>query len=102
MFLSGPDVSKIVGQTSLTKNLKVLSSEATSAQVKECFGSEIYPDLLPCLRASGGSIMVALTTKVDMELDELTDNDWTTGTYQDILPNYSASDIKDFSSSSCS
>ena len=97
MFLSGPDFSKTVGQTSLTKeNLKFLSSEATSAQVKECFGSEIYLDLLPCLRAGESSIMVILTKKVDMELDELTDNDWTTGTYQDILAKYNASDIKDF------
>ena len=40
--------------------------------------------------------MVILTKKVDMELDELTDNDWTAGTYQDILTKYTASDIKDF------
>ena len=31
-----------------------------------------------------------------MELDELTDNGWTTGACQDILSKCSASDIKDF------
>ena len=40
--------------------------------------------------------MVSTTKKVDMELDELTDNVWTTGTYQDTLAKYNASDMKDF------
>ena len=37
-----------------------------------------------------------LTKKVDMELDELTDNDWKTSTYQDTLSEYNASEIKEF------
>ena len=37
-----------------------------------------------------------LTKKVGMGLDELTDNDWTTGTYQDILAKCNAGDVKDF------
>ena len=40
--------------------------------------------------------MVIITKKVDMELDELTDNDWTTGSYQDILNKYNANDVKEF------
>ena len=40
--------------------------------------------------------MVILTKKVNVALDELTDDDWTTGTYQNILAKYNASDIKDF------
>ena len=40
--------------------------------------------------------MVILTKKVDVALDEMTENDWTTGTYQNILAKYNASDVKDF------
>ena len=62
IFLSGPDVSKNVGQFSLIKdikeNLEFLSSVLTWAQVEECFGSEIYLDLLSCCRAGEGFIMV--------------------------------------------
>ena len=51
MFLSDPAISKNVGQIPLMKEkLEFVSHEATSAQAKECFGSETYPELLPCVR----------------------------------------------------
>ena len=40
--------------------------------------------------------MVILTKKIDVALEDMTDNDWTTGTYQDTLAKYNASNIKYF------
>ena len=94
MFLSGPDFPRLLATLpSLKDRLNFVLSEATSAQVEEYFGSEIYPELLPCLCAGESFIM---TKQVHMELDELTDNDWTTGPYQDIVNKYNANDVKEY------
>ena len=34
--------------------------------------------------------------RVDIEIDDLTDDDWTTGSYQYILNKYNAESIKDY------
>ena len=39
---------------------------------------------------------MVILTKIDVALEDMTDNDWTTGTYQDILLKYNASKIEDF------
>ena len=108
IFCSDPDVSKNVGNApprkqkeskifaDIKENVECISSVATSAQVKEFFGSAIDPDRFPRCCAAGSNIMVILTKKIDVALEDITDNDWTTGTYQDILLKYNASKIKDF------
>ena len=74
---------------------------ATMAQIKECFGSD-YPDLLPCACAGVRLIMVIIEKKVDIELDELKENGWTTGSYQDILNKYNAENMKEYPPHPCS
>ena len=105
---SDPEVSKNFGNSSprkekeskiladIKENFEFISSVATWAQVRGFFGGVIGPDRFPCCCATGSIIMVILTKKVDVALDEMTDNDWTTGTYQNILANYNASEVKDF------
>ena len=80
----------------MKENVECISSVATRAQVKEFSGGDIDPDGFPCCRAVGSIIMVIRTKKVNVALEDMTDNDWTTGTYQDILAKYNASNIKDF------
>ena len=73
-----------------------ISSVATKAQVREFFGGEIDPDRFPRCCAAGSNIMVILTKKTDVMLEDVTDDDWATGTYHDILAKYNASRIEYF------
>ena len=40
--------------------------------------------------------MVIITRKQDVSLEDMTENDWTAGTYQEVLAKYNASSIDDF------
>ena len=54
--------------------------------------------LICFLVRAGVRLIVIIEKKVDLELDELTDKDWTTGSYQYILNKYNASDVKEYPS----
>ena len=86
---------KMKNSQNMVGKILIFSSGATLAQFNKRFGSGKYPDLFSCACAGKRLIVVIIEKKVDIELDELQENDWTSGSYQDILSEYNANETKE-------